>query len=66
MRDVPLPEFLVSQHDLTGCDGAYAHDRLDELGLAVALHPGDAEDLAPVDVEGDVVDDGPAVGGRAR
>ena len=33
---------------------AHAHDRLDQLRLAVALDPGDAEDLAAVDVERDV------------
>ena len=35
---------------------AHAHDRLDELGLAVALDPGDPEDLARVDGERHVVE----------
>jgi hypothetical protein len=38
------------------------HDRLGELGLAVALHAGDGEDLAGTHVEADVVDDDDAVG----
>ena len=33
-------------------DGAHAHDRLDQLGLAVALDAGDADDLAAVDRQG--------------
>ena len=33
------------------------HDRLGELGLAVALNPGDGENLALVHLEADVVDD---------
>ena len=37
-----------------------ADDRLEQLGLAVALDAGDAEDLAPVDGERDVVEQHPA------
>ena len=39
-----------------------ADERLGELGLAVALHAGDGEDLAGAHVEADVVDDDLAVG----
>ena len=48
-----------------GGAGAHAHDRLDELGLAVALDAGDAEHLARVDVEADVVEQRAAVRRRA-
>ena len=44
----------------------HAHDRLDQLGLAVALDPGDAEHLAGVDGQRDVVEQRPAVAARAR
>ena len=40
--------------DRAGAGLAHAHDRLDELGLAVALDAGDAEHLAPVDGQLDV------------
>ena len=41
--------------------GAQAHDRVDELGLAVALDAGDADDLALADGEVDVLDQRAAV-----
>ena len=54
--DVPLAE-------PDGAGGrAQAHDRVDQLGLAVALDPGDAEHLAGVDRQRDVLEHGPAVG----
>ena len=37
--------------------GCGAEQRLDQLGLAVALDAGDADDLAPMDGERDVVDE---------
>ena len=41
----------VAEPDPAGGGLAHAHDRLDQLGLAVALDAGDAEHLAAVDVE---------------
>ena len=42
-----------------GRQRAHPHDRLDQLGLAVALDAGDAEHLAAVDREGQVLDQRP-------
>ena len=44
VRDV-----VADQRDRAGRRRAQAHDRLDQLGLAVALDAGDADDLAAVD-----------------
>ena len=49
-------EVLAAELDGAGDARAHRHDRLDELGLTVALDAGDAEHLALVDVEGDVVE----------
>ncbi|MGX1250661.1 hypothetical protein RKD48_003172 [Streptomyces ambofaciens] len=43
---------------------AQADERVDQLGLAVALDTGDAQHLTGVDGEGDVVEQGLAAGGR--
>ena len=43
-----------------------AHDGVDELGLAVALDAGDADDLALADGQADVVDSGAPVRGVPR
>ena len=45
------------EEDLARGGLAHPHDDLDQLGLAVALDPGDAEHLAGVDGERDVVED---------
>ena len=58
----PVRDVLAGETDRPGCRRQHAHDRLDELGLAVALDAGDADDLAPVDLEADVVDHCAAVG----
>ena len=50
---------LAAQDGAAGAGAADAEQRLDELGLPVALDPGDAEHLAAVDDEGDVVDERP-------
>jgi predicted RNase H-like nuclease (RuvC/YqgF family) len=42
-----------------GVDRPQPEHRARRARLAVALDPGDADDLAPVDVEGHVLDDGP-------
>src|SRR5947207_1166018 len=47
--------------DAAGGEGLGAEQGPDELALAVAFHAGDAEDLARVHAERDVVDDGAAV-----
>ena len=40
------------QHDLARDRGPQAHQRLAQLGLPVALHPGHAQDLARADLQG--------------
>jgi hypothetical protein len=52
---------VLAASDRRPAQRAHAHDRLDQLGLAVALDAGDAEHLAAVDREGDVLDQRPAV-----
>ena len=47
-----------------GVGVAQADERLDQLGLAVALDAGDAQDLALVDGEGDVVEHAAYAAGR--
>src|SRR3712207_7764117 len=57
---------LPAEQHRPGGQRAQAHDRVDELGLAVALDAGDAHDLALAHGERDVVDHGApaAVGDR--
>ena len=55
---------LPSSVIVAGDRGLQAQDRLGELGLAVALHAGDGEDLARLHLEADVVDDELADAGR--
>ncbi|CRH75469.1 Uncharacterised protein [Chlamydia trachomatis] len=43
-----------------------AEDSLGKLGLAVALNAGDGNDLAPFDVETDVIEDCVAGGAQER
>ena len=65
----PRGDVLAAEADATGVDLAEAHQHLDELGLAVALDAGDADDLTPADLEADVRQQLPAVlgdGGRRR
>ena len=48
-------------------ESAQAHDGLDQLGLAVALDAGDADDLAPADRRSETSSRiGPAVGSATR
>ena len=55
-------EFAAAELDRAEDAGAQAEDRLGELGLTVALHPGDGEDLARADLEADVVEQTDAAG----
>ena len=50
-RRVAQPVMSAPPSSTVPVDGAHAHDRLDQLGLAVALDAGDADDLALVDRE---------------
>lgn len=60
-------DVLVEEADGAGVGVAQADERVDQLGLAVALDAGDAEDLTGVDGEGDVVEQGLAAGrGQAQ
>ncbi len=54
----PGGDLLVDEGDRAGVGGLEADERVDQLGLAVALDAGDAEDLARVDGEADVVEEG--------
>ena len=47
--------------DSSRVEGEQAAEDIGELGLAVALDAGDADDLAGVHVEGQVVENGPTV-----
>ena len=49
-------DVLVGQPDRPGGERDHADDRLDQLGLAVALDAGDAEHLTGVDREVDVAE----------
>src|SRR5690606_27893755 len=63
----PGGDLLVGEPDDAGVGGPQADQRVDEFGLAVALHAGDAQDLTLVDGEGDVVEQGLAArGGQAE
>ena len=53
----------TTRPDVTGSEPG---DELGELGLSVAGHTGDADDLARVDVEVDAPDAGPASAARAQ
>ncbi len=52
----------AAQRDRAGRGGVQADQGLDQFGLAVAEHAGDADDLSTVDREGHVVDDGTPTG----
>ncbi len=58
----PGGEVGAGETDRAGLEHPHAHDGLDQLGLAVALDPRDAEHLAAVDRERDVLDERAAVG----
>ena len=58
---VPAGDVTFAEHDASRLGSTHAHDRLDELGLPVALDSGQPDDLALVDDEADVVDDRAAV-----
>ncbi|GDY63289.1 hypothetical protein SAV14893_026820 [Streptomyces avermitilis] len=63
----PRRDVLAQEADRAGVGVLEADQRVDELGLAVALDTGDAHDLARVDGEGDVVEDAPhPAGGLGR
>jgi hypothetical protein len=47
-------EVLCGEHHLSGRGRTHAHDRFDQLRLAVALHTGDAQYLAGMDGQRDV------------
>jgi hypothetical protein len=59
LAGVPLGDVGVAEPE-AGRRVAHAHAGLDQLGLTVALDAGDAEHLALVDVEGDVLEQRPA------
>ena len=52
-------EIAAAELDHTAADRPEPEERLDQFELAVAFDAGDAEDLALMDREGDVVDDDP-------
>ena len=62
---VAAADVLAVQPDRAG-RRPQAHQGLAQLGLPVALHAGDAEDLPGPDLEGDPVHRGPAGARRAR
>ena len=66
LPDVPLGDVHLVEGDDPGGGLAHTHHHLDELGLAVALDPGDADDLAGVDGQRDVVEDPAAAGAPSR
>src|SRR3546814_8566851 len=49
-------DVLAVEQDLSGVRLDQAEQRLDQLGLSVALDPGDPDDLAGPDLERDVLD----------
>ena len=53
----PMGDVVIHQRDRSGGDLVGADDRPDQLGLTVALDPGDADDLASVHLERHVLDD---------
>ena len=53
----PGGDVLVAEPDRAAGERPQAHDRVDQLGLAVALDAGDADDLALAHGEVDVVDE---------
>src|SRR5690606_35913778 len=57
----PVGDVDAVQLDATGARLAQTEQGLDELGLAVALDAGHADDLAPADRDVDAVDHGPTV-----
>ena len=56
LAGAPVGDVGVAEEDQPGRGLAHPHDHLDELGLAVSLDAGDAEDLAGMDRERDVVE----------
>ena len=52
-----LADVAALEEDLAGVGLDQSQQRLDQLGLAVALDAGDPEDLAGAGLEGDVLDD---------
>ena len=62
----PAREVLADQVDGARRQRPHPHDRLDQLGLPVALDAGDAEHLALVDREREVLDQGSPVRRRGR
>src|SRR5687768_17457324 len=56
----PAGDVLAGHPDHTGVGALEADERVDQLGLPVALDTGDAQDLSLVDGEGDVVQDSSA------
>ncbi len=54
-------QVVAVQRDRAGRGGPQPHQRLAQLGLPVALHPGDAQDLPGPHVERQPVHQGPAV-----
>ena len=59
-RGVAWVRSLAVQRDLARGGGPQPHQRLAQLGLPVALHPGHAQDLARPDLEGHPVHPDPA------
>ena len=49
-------DVFIVQEDLAGLDGAEVEEGFGEVGLAVAVDAGDAEDFVGVEGEGEVVD----------
>lgn len=58
LAGVPVGDVGVAEEDEPRGGLAHPHDDLDQLGLAIALDPGDAEHLAGMDGEGDAVERG--------